>query len=36
MVAIGYLKTSHNRIEKDPYHRVQQAIALVYAKFAEL
>jgi len=35
-VAIGYLKTSHNRIEKDPDRRVQEAIALVFAKFAEL
>jgi excisionase family DNA binding protein len=35
-VAIGYLKTSHDRIEKDPDRRVQQAIALVFAKFTEL
>ena len=35
-VAIGYLKTSHDRIEKDPDRRVQEAIALVFAKFAEL
>ena len=35
-VAIGYLKTSHDRIEKDPDRRVQEAIALVFVKFAEL
>ncbi|HUA54201.1 MAG TPA: recombinase family protein [Candidatus Sulfotelmatobacter sp.] len=35
-VAVGYLKTSHDRIEKDPDRRVQEAIALVFSKFAEL
>ena len=35
-VAIGYLKTSHDRIEKDPDRRVQQAIMLAFNKFAEL
>ena len=35
-VAIGYLKTSHDRIEKDPDRRVQEAIMLVFGKFAEL
>jgi DNA invertase Pin-like site-specific DNA recombinase len=35
-VAIGYLKAAHDRIEKDPDRRVQQAIALVFAKFSEL
>ena len=35
-VAIGYLKTAHDRIEKDPDRRVQDAIALVFAKFTEL
>jgi DNA invertase Pin-like site-specific DNA recombinase len=35
-VAIGYLKTAHNRIEKDPDRRVQEAIELAFAKFAEL
>jgi hypothetical protein len=35
-VAIGYLKTSHDRIEKDPDRRVQQAIMLAFSKFAEL
>jgi len=35
-VPIGYLKTSHDRIEKDPDRRIQEAVALVFAKFAEL
>jgi DNA invertase Pin-like site-specific DNA recombinase len=35
-VPIGYLKASHDRIEKDPDRRIQEAIALVFAKFAEL
>src|SRR5271169_5621167 len=35
-VAIGYLKTSHDRIEKDPDRRVQEAILLAFNKFAEL
>jgi DNA invertase Pin-like site-specific DNA recombinase len=35
-VAIGYLKTAHDPIEKDPDRRVQEAIALVFAKFSEL
>src|SRR5882757_1039319 len=35
-VPIGYLKTSHDRIEKDPDRRIQEAIALVFAKFAEV
>ena len=35
-VAIGYLKVSHDRIEKDPDLRVREAIALVFSKFAEL
>ena len=35
-VAIGYLKMAHDRIEKDPDRRVQEAIELVFAKFAEL
>lgn len=35
-VAVGYRKRSHDRIEKDPDRRVQEAIALVFAKFAEL
>ena len=35
-VAVGYLKRSHDRIDKDPDRRVQEAITLVFAKFAEL
>jgi len=35
-VAIGYLKAAHDRIEKDPDRRVQEALALVFAKFSEL
>src|SRR4051794_16957746 len=31
-VAVGYLKITHDRIEKDPDRRVQEAIALVFAK----
>ena len=35
-VAIGYVRTSNNRIEKDPDERVRAAIDLVFRKFAEL
>lgn len=35
-VAIGYVRVGHNRIEKDPDRRVGEAIALVFAKFAEV
>src|SRR5512145_1636667 len=35
-VAIGYVRVGRDRIEKDPDRRVQQAIALVFAKFAEM
>jgi DNA invertase Pin-like site-specific DNA recombinase len=35
-VAIGYVRVSHNRIEKDPDRRVGEAIALIFAKFAEM
>jgi len=35
-VAIGYLKMAHDRIEKDPDLRIQEAIDLVFAKFADL
>lgn len=35
-VAIGYLKTGDDRIEKDPDRRVQEAITLVFDKFVEL
>ncbi len=34
-VAVGYVKTRHDRIEKDPDRRVQEAISLVFRKFAE-
>src|SRR6202007_2355965 len=35
-VAAGYLKVGRDRIEKNPDKRVQQAIQLVFTKFAEL
>ena len=35
-VPVGYVKTEDQRLEKDPDRRVQQAIALVFRKFAEL
>src|SRR4051812_16780108 len=35
-VAVGYVKASGDRIEKDADRRVQAAIALVFRKFAEL
>lgn len=35
-VAVGYRKTTRERIEKDPDRRVQEAISLVFAKFAEV
>jgi DNA invertase Pin-like site-specific DNA recombinase len=31
-VAIGYIKVSHDRIEKDPDRRIQEALALVFTK----
>jgi DNA invertase Pin-like site-specific DNA recombinase len=34
-VAAGYVKAGRDRIEKDPDKRVQQAIQLVFTKFAE-
>jgi excisionase family DNA binding protein len=34
-VAIGYVKTDDDRIEKDPDRRVQDGIELVFRKFAE-
>src|SRR3954470_3484632 len=34
-VAIGYVKVRHDRIEKDPDRRVQEALALAFRKFAE-
>ncbi|MDF0492968.1 hypothetical protein P0R27_06590 [Bradyrhizobium yuanmingense] len=35
-VAIGYLKVSHDRIEKDPDRRIQEALAVVFTKCAEM
>ncbi|BAC45277.1 blr0012 [Bradyrhizobium diazoefficiens USDA 110] len=35
-VAIGYLKVSNDRIDKDPDRRIQEALALVFTKFAEM
>jgi hypothetical protein len=35
-VAAGYLKSGRDRIEKDPDVRVQEALRLVFSKFAEL
>ena len=35
-VAAGYVKVGRDRIEKDPDQRVQDALQLVFAKFAEL
>ena len=35
-VATGYVRIGHDGIEKDPDRRVQEAITLVFAKFAEL
>jgi excisionase family DNA binding protein len=34
-VAVGYVKTDDDRIEKDPDRRVQDGIKLVFRKFAE-
>ena len=34
-VAAGYVKAGRDRIEKDPDQRVQSALKLVFAKFAE-
>ncbi|MDR3403544.1 MAG: recombinase family protein, partial [Chthoniobacter sp.] len=35
-VAIGYVKSMHDRIEMDPDQRVREALALVFTRFAEL
>jgi DNA invertase Pin-like site-specific DNA recombinase len=35
-VAIGYVKTTDDRVEKDPDRRVQDAISLVFPKFRQL
>jgi DNA invertase Pin-like site-specific DNA recombinase len=34
-VPVGYVKTDDQRLEKDPDRRIQEAIALVFTKFAE-
>ena len=34
-VAVGYVKVRHDRVAKDPDRRVQEAIGLVFRKFAE-
>jgi DNA invertase Pin-like site-specific DNA recombinase len=34
--AVGYVKTDDQRLGKDPDRRVQEAIALIFSKFAEL
>jgi DNA invertase Pin-like site-specific DNA recombinase len=34
-VAVGYVKAGRDRIEKDPDQRVQNALQLVFSKFAE-
>jgi DNA invertase Pin-like site-specific DNA recombinase len=34
-VAVGYVKTDDNRIEKDPDQRVRDGISLVFRKFGE-
>jgi DNA invertase Pin-like site-specific DNA recombinase len=35
-VAVGYVKSGRDRIEKDPDQQVQAAVGIVFAKFAEL
>lgn len=35
-VAVGYLRSSNDRLEKDPDRRVQEAIGLVFRKFDEV
>jgi excisionase family DNA binding protein len=35
-VAIGYVKSRHDRIEIDPDQRVREALALVFTRFSEL
>ncbi len=35
-VAVGYVKAGRDLIEKDPDRRVQEAIGLVFRRFAEL
>jgi DNA invertase Pin-like site-specific DNA recombinase len=36
IVAVGYVKTDDDRIEKDPDRRVRDAIDLIFHKFAEM
>ena len=36
MVPIGYVKVDGHRLEKDPDHRIREAIALAFSKFIEL
>src|SRR6201995_2068055 len=35
-IAVGYLRSQHDRIEKDPDLRVREALALVFRKFADM
>jgi len=35
-VAIGYVRVGRNAIEKDPDRRIQEAIALVFARFTQM
>ena len=35
-VAVGYVKSRHDRIEMDPDKRVREALALVFKRFSEL
>ena len=35
-VAVGYVKVTHDRIDKDPDRRIHEALALVFRKFAEM
>lgn len=34
-VAVGYMRTADDRLEKDPHRRVQQSLDLVFQKFRE-
>jgi DNA invertase Pin-like site-specific DNA recombinase len=36
LAPVGYIKTADQRLEKDPDHRVQRAIELVFEKFFEM
>ena len=35
-VAVGYVRVGRDAVEKDPDQRIQEAIALVFSKFAEM